>query len=368
MGLFSGISHELIDIIEWNDDSADTLLWRFPRWQDEIKMGARLVVRQSQAAVFVNEGKIADVFQPGTYTLQTQNIPVLTTLKGWKYGFNSPFKAEVYFVNTRQFTDQKWGTKNPIMLNDDKFGMIDLRAFGTYAFRVSDAKKFLEEVVGTNSRFSADDIGGQLRSLMVNKLTEEVAKSNLGIEKFSANLEEFSDFAKAKLDTLFGGFGLTLTMLVVENISLPPELEKEIYQYSRLNKIDMAKLTQMNMANSIEKAAENPGGLSGAGMGIGVGFGMGNMMSNTMGQAMNQMQQQPNAVPPPVPQAVQYFVAVGGKQTGPYNEQQLAQMVQAGTLQRETLVWKAGMAAWQQAGQVSEMTAIFGSTPPPIPS
>lgn len=213
MGLFSGISHELIDIIEWNDDSSDTLLWRFPRWQDEIKNGAKLVVRQSQAAVFVNEGQIADVFMPGTHTLETKNIPVLTTLRGWKYGFNSPFKVDVYFVNTRQYTDQKWGTKNPIMLNDEKFGMVDLRAFGTYSFKVSDPKKFVEELTGTNSQFTTEDIGGQIRSMMVSNLTNAVAKSNLGIEKFSANLEEFSTFAKEKLDPTVANFGLTLPTL-----------------------------------------------------------------------------------------------------------------------------------------------------------
>jgi membrane protease subunit (stomatin/prohibitin family) len=370
MGIFSGISHELIDIIEWKDDSSDVMLWRFPRWQDEIKNGAKLVVRQAQVAVFVNEGKIADVFVPGTYTLETQNIPILSTLKGWKYGFNSPFKAEVYFVNTKQYTDQKWGTKNPIMLNDEKFGMIDLRAFGTYAFKVSDAKKFLEEIVGTNAAFTTEDIDGQLRSMLVSKLTDAVAKSGLGIEKFSASLDDFSTFAKEKLDPSFTEYGLTLTKLLVENVSLPPELQKEIYQYSRLGKIDMSKLAQMNMANSIQTAAGNPGGLAGAGMGIGVGLGMGNMMGNMMGQSMNQMQQQQQASPPPppIPQAVQYFVAVDGKQSGPFNEQQLAQMVQGGSLTRETLIWKAGMAAWLAAGQVAEVASAFGAAPPPIPS
>ncbi len=367
MGIFSGISHELIDIIEWTDDSSDVLLWRFPRWQNEIKNGAKLVVRQAQVAVFVNEGKIADVFQSGTYTLTTENIPILTTLRGWKYGFNSPFKAEVYFVNTKQYTDQKWGTKNPIMLNDDKFGMVELRAFGTYAFRVSDAKKFMEEIVGTNSSFTTEDIEGQLRSLMVTNLTSAVAKSNLGVEKFSANLDEFSAFAKEKVDPTFTEYGLTLTKLLVENVSMPPELQKEIFQYSRLNKIDMSKLAQMNVANSIETAAANQGGLAGAGMGIGVGFGMGNMMANTMGQSMNQMQQQAAPTPPPIPQAVQYFAVVGGKQAGPFNEQQLAQMAQSGSLLRDTLVWKAGMASWLAAGQVPEMTNIFGATPPPVP-
>ncbi len=366
MSIFSGISHELIDIIEWNDDSTDTLVWRFPRWQDEIKMGAQLVVRQAQAAVFVNEGKIADVFQSGTYTLETKNIPVLTTLRGWKYGFNSPFKVDVYYVNTRQFTDQKWGTKNPIMLNDEKFGMVDIRAFGTYAFRVTDAKKFMEEIVGTNSQFNTEDIGGQLRSLMVTKLTEELAKSNFGVEKFSANVSEISDYCKEKLAPTLDGFGLTLTQFVLENVSMPPELEKEIYQYSRLNKIDMSKLTQMNAANSIQTAAENPG-IGGAGMGIGVGLGMGNLVVNSMGQAINQMQQSANN-PPPIPQTIQYFVAVAGKQTGPFNEQQLTDMVAAGTFMRESLVWKTGMSAWQQAGQVAELANVFASTPPPIPS
>ncbi len=366
MSLFSGISHQLIDIIEWNDDSTDTLVWRFPRFQDEIKNGAQLVVRQAQAAVFVNEGKIADVFQSGTYSLETKNIPVLTTLRGWKYGFNSPFKVDIYYVNTRQFTNQKWGTKNPIMLNDDKFGMVEIRAFGTYAFRVVDAKKFMEEIVGTNSYFTTEDIAGQLKSLMVTKLTEELAKSNLGVEKFSANVSEVSDFCKEKLTSVFDGFGLALTQFVLENVSMPPELQKEIFQYSRLNKIDMSKLTQMNAANSIQTAAENPG-IGGAGMGIGVGLGLGNMVANNLSQSMNQMQQNVNT-PPPVPQAVQYFVAAGGKQTGPFNEQQLTEMVAAGTLQRDTLVWKTGMAAWTQAGQVAEISGVFSSTPPPLPS
>ncbi len=366
MGLFSAISHQLIDIIEWKDDSTDTMVWRFPRFQDEIKMGAQLVVRQAQAAVFVNEGKIADVFQSGTYTLDTKNIPILTTLKGWKYGFNSPFKAEVYFVNTKQYTDQKWGTKNPIMLNDDKFGMVEIRAFGTYAFRVADAKKFIEEIVGTNSYFSTEDMAGQLKSLMVNKLTEELAKSNFGVEKFSANVGEVSDFCKEKLAPVLDTFGLSLTQFILENVSMPPELKNEIFQYSRLNKIDMSKLTQMNAANSIQTAAENPG-IGGAGMGIGVGLGMGNLVVNTMGQAINQMQQSANT-PPPVPQPLQYFVAVAGKQTGPFDEQQLSDMVKAGTVMRETLVWKTGMAAWTQAGQVTELSGIFSATPPPLPS
>jgi membrane protease subunit (stomatin/prohibitin family) len=257
------------------------------------------------------------------------------------------------------------------MLNDDKFGMVDIRAFGTYAFRVTDSKKFLEEIVGTNSEFSTEDIGGQLRSLMVTKITEELAKSNFGVEKFSANLGEISDYCKEKLTPTFDEYGLALTKFILENVSMPPELQKEIYQYSRLNKIDMSKLTQMNAANAIQTAAANPG-IAGAGMGMGVGLGMGNMMANTMAQSMNQQQQQQPqqsaGAPPPLPQAIQYFVAIGGKQSGPFDEQALAQMVQAGTLQRDSLVWKTGMPAWQQAGQVAEISGVFGATPPPLPA
>jgi membrane protease subunit (stomatin/prohibitin family) len=163
MGLFDKLKNEFIDIIEWQDSSADTIVWRFPRYQNEIKMGAKLTVRESQVAVFLNEGKIADVFQPGMYSLETQNMPLMSTLRGWKYGFNSPFKADIYFVSTRQFIDQKWGTKNPITLSDERFGMIELRAFGSFAFRVTDAGKFLKEVSGTDGDYTTEDVTGQLK-------------------------------------------------------------------------------------------------------------------------------------------------------------------------------------------------------------
>src|SRR3954469_20426237 len=162
MGIFDAIKHQLIDIIEWNDDTRDTMVWRFPRFQDEIKNGAKLIVRESQVAAFVSQGQLADVFQPGTYTLATQNMPVLSTIMGWKYGFDSPFKAEVYFVSTRTFTGYKWGTKNPIMLRDPEFGPIRLRPFGTFAIRVSDPGVFLKNVAGTNSRFTLDGVNDQL--------------------------------------------------------------------------------------------------------------------------------------------------------------------------------------------------------------
>ncbi|MBS1650911.1 MAG: SPFH domain-containing protein, partial [Bacteroidetes bacterium] len=192
MGLFDKIRNEFIDIIEWVDNTNDTIIWKFPRYQNEIKNGAKLTVRESQVAVFMNEGQIADVFQPGLHTLSTENMPILTTLRGWKYGFNSPFKVDIYFVNTKQFIDQKWGTKNPITLNDNRFGFIELRSFGTFAYRVTEAGKFIKEIAGTNERYTADEVAEQLRSIIVTKFTDAVGEGNIPIEKFAANLEELS--------------------------------------------------------------------------------------------------------------------------------------------------------------------------------
>src|ERR1700749_1979485 len=165
MGLFSKLMNEFVDIIEWVDDTTNTLIWKFPRYENEIKMGAKLTVRESQAAIFMNEGKIADMYGPGMYELSTQNMPILTTLKGWQYGFHSPFKADVYFVSMRQFTNQKWGTQNPVMLRDAEFGPVRLRAFGSYAFKVTDGGKFLKEIGGTNQEFTVEEINEQLRNL-----------------------------------------------------------------------------------------------------------------------------------------------------------------------------------------------------------
>lgn len=364
MGLFDKIRGEFVDIIEWQDDAHDTIVWRFPRYNNEIKMGARLTVRESQVAVFMNEGTIADVFTPGMYTLSTQNMPVLSTLRGWMHGFNSPFRADIYFVNTRQFTDQKWGTKNPITVDDARFGFIELRAFGTYAFRVAEAGLFIKHIAGTNQLFSTEDIAGQLRSLIVTKLTDAIGEGNLPVEKFAANMEEISTLGRQKLEVAFKDYGLEIGIFLVENVSMPEELKKEIFEYSRLNKIDIQKLAQMKAAKSIELAAGNPGGVAGAGVGMGVGFGMGNMMSSMFGQ---QMAGQNAATPPPLQQPISYFVAVGGKQAGPFTFEQLMEMGRGQSLTRESLVWKQGMQAWVAAGSVAELGQCFAAVPPPLP-
>lgn len=362
MGIFDKLKQEFIDIIEWTDNSTNTIVWKFPRYNNEIKMGAKLTVRESQQAVFLNEGTIADIFQPGMYTLQTQNMPILATLKGWKYGFESPFKADVFFVNTKQFIDQKWGTKNAIVVNDDRFGMVELRAFGTFAFKITDAGKFLKEIAGTNETYVTEEIIGQLKSLIVTKFSSAIGDGSITIDKFAANLEDLSKLCQEKLNTDFHEYGLEITKFLVENVSMPEDLKKEIFEYSRLNKLDMQKLSQFKAAQSIEIAAANEGGIAGIGAGIGVG----NMMANAFNPNPTQPQSSSAQTPPPLPGAVQYFVAVDGKQTGPYTTDQLPQLVQNGILLRNSQVWKAGMTNWGSADSVEELASLFVNTPPPL--
>ncbi|MEI7669672.1 MAG: SPFH domain-containing protein, partial [Pseudomonadota bacterium] len=269
MGLFDKLKGEFVDIIEWTDSSNDTMVWRFPRYQNEIKMGAKLTVRESQVAVFVNEGKMADVYQPGMYDLQTQNMPLMTTLKGWKFGFNSPFKAEVYFVNTKQFTNQKWGTKNPIMIRDAEFGPIRIRAFGNYAIRIMDAKLFLKEIAGTDNQFTTEEITDQLRNLVITRFTDAIAESKIPVLDMASNYDELSKFVGEKINPEFKEMGIEVTKLLIENISLPPEVEAALDKRSSMGIIgNLGAYAQFQAANSMEKAAENGNSIMGAGMGM----------------------------------------------------------------------------------------------------
>lgn len=367
MSIFDKLRNEFIDIIEWPNQDSETLMWKFPRYDDEIKMSTKLTVREAQQAVFINEGKIADVFSPGMYTLQTQNMPILSTLKGWKYGFNSPFKADVMFISTKQMIDQKWGTKNAITLSDQRFGMIELRAFGTYAFKVTDGGKFLQEIAGIENVYTAEEIGGQLKSIIATRFTNAAASGNIPVELFASNLETLSDAIQEKLNADFDAYGLKITKFLVENVSMPDDLKKEIFEYSRLNKIDMQKLAQFKTANSIETAAANEG-TAGLGAGLGAGIGIGNMMANTMTQATSALQQQANnnPAPPPLATSVQYFTGVAGKQAGPFEAAQIQQMIQSGEINRTTLMWKAGMSAWAAAETIDELQPLFNNMPPPL--
>ncbi len=368
MGLWRKIKGEFIDIVEWLDPTNDTIAWRFERYNNEIKNGAMLTVRESQIAVFVNEGQIADVFTPGMYALTTQNLPILSTLKGWKYGFNSPFKAEVYFINTKQFTDQKWGTKNAITLNDDRFGMFELRAFGTYAFRVSDGPRFIREILGTKDQFTTEEVNGQLRSMVVTRFTNAAGNTGMGAEKFAGKTTELSDEVMQIIKGEFDEYGIELTKFLIENVSMPEEIKKEIFELSRLDRINIQQLAQLKAAKAIEKSAENEGGGAGVGMGLGMGMGVGQMMGQQLGGLFNNPNQPAAAgaagtTPPPIPGKVAFFVAIDGKQHGPYDLDQLRQIKPS----RETLVWKEGMASWATAGSVPELASLFSATPPPLP-
>jgi membrane protease subunit (stomatin/prohibitin family) len=282
MGLFDFVRSQFIEVIEWTDDTLDTMVYRFPVQNKEIKMGAKLTVRESQAAIFVNEGTIADVFSAGLYELSTQNMPVITKLKSWKYGFNSPFKAEVYFVNTKQFSDQKWGTTNPIMMRDAEFGMLRLRAFGIYSFRVSDPAKFMKEVCATSQIYDTESITGQLKRSIISGITDLLGEANVPALDLVRYYDEFGEQAKVRLQPRFEAFGLQLISIYFENISLPEEVEKVLDKKTSMGVLgNMQQYAQYQAADSIKDAAQNPGNMfAGAGVGLGAGAVLGNMMAD----------------------------------------------------------------------------------------
>jgi membrane protease subunit (stomatin/prohibitin family) len=368
MGLWDKLKNQLIDVIEWLDDSSDTMVYRFYRPENEIMNGAKLIVRESQVAAFVNQGQLADVFVPGTYTLATANLPILSKLQGWKYGFESPFKAEVYFVSTRVFTDRKWGTKNPIMLRDAEFGPVRLRAFGTYGVKVKDAGTFLRQVVGTNSRFSVDEINDQLRDLVTTRFAEVLGASKIPALDLAGNYGQLASLICNKIAPDFDAFGVELVKLLVENISLPPEVEAAMDKRSSMGVIgNMQAYSQYQTANAIGDAAKNPGGIAGLGVGMGAGVAMGQQFAQSMNAAPPAPSASSTMAPPPIPGAISYFVAVDGHQQGPFDQAKLQDAIAQGKLTPATLVWTQGMAKWTPAGQVSELSGLLASVPPPLP-
>lgn len=288
------ITSQLIDVIEWTDDSQNTMAHRYDMNGKEIMMGAQLTVRESQAAIFVNEGQLADVFQPGRHELTTQNMPVMTALKAWKFGFNSPFKSDLYFVNTKQFMNRKWGTSNPVMMRDVEFGMLRIRAFGSFSFRVSNPTTFMKEVFGTSSLFTVDGVEGQMKSIVISGLSDAIAQSKIPALDLAANYTELSQYVKNELNPKAEALGLTLTDFVIENISLPEEVEKMIDKRTSMGVAgDLGKYTQFQAAEAMREAANNPSGGGFAGMGVGMGAGQ--MMGQMFGQSINQTQAQPQA-------------------------------------------------------------------------
>ncbi|MBR7110300.1 MAG: SPFH domain-containing protein [Clostridia bacterium] len=290
MGLFSRIKKQTLKVVEWTDNSTDVIVYKFPLSDRYALMkGSQLVVRESQEAIFVNEGKIADVFPAGRYELDTKNLPVLTKLLSWKYAFETPFTGDIYFVNTKQFTGLKWGTQNPVMMRDKDFGMIRLRGYGVYAFRVVEPETFMREVFGTMRSYSTLDIQDYLKKIIVSSLTDAIAESQIPALDLARSYDEIGEFTKKKLGEKFSEYGLRLTNLVVENLSLPEEVEKSMDTRTSMGVMGdkMGTFTQYQTAKAIGDAARNPSGGAGAGMGIGAGFGFGGMMAKTISDSMN---------------------------------------------------------------------------------
>jgi membrane protease subunit (stomatin/prohibitin family) len=375
MGLWDKLMGEFIDVIQWTDDSNDTLVYRFERQGNEIKFGAKLTVREGQVAVFVNEGQLADTFQPGMYELKTNNLPILSTLQAWKHGFESPFKAEVYFFSTRRFTDLKWGTQNPVMLRDPEFGPIRLRAFGSYAIRVKDAPTFLREIVGTDGRFTTDEITNQLRNMVVSRFANILGQSKIPALDLAGNYDQLGQFLLQRIAPEFEAVGLELTNLLVENISLPKEVEAALDKRSSMGIVgNLDQYTQFQAAEALRDAAANPGGGSEA-LNMGLGLAMAQRLSETLARPAQPAAPAPTPqpapaplAPPPLPVANPYFVAVNNQQAGPFPMDELQRQAQSGQLTRATLVWTQGMAKWTAAGDVAELTPLFANLPPPLPN
>ena len=298
MALMDFIKKQFIDVIQWTEDDGATMAWRFPMADLEIQNGASLTVRESQMAVFINEGQVADVFGPGMYKLTTQTLPVLTYLKNWDKLFESPFKSDVYFFSTRQKIDRKWGTPNPITVRDKDFGMVRLRAFGIYAFHLVDPKAFHTAISGTVERYTSEELEGQLRNTIVGHIADIFGESGVPFIDMAANQTEFANALKAKMEPMFAGYGLALDSLNVQNVSLPEELQAMLDKRIGVNMMGgMQGYTQFQTAEAIPLAAQNEGGLAGLGAGVGVGFGMGQQIAGAMAGALNPAQGAAAAAP-----------------------------------------------------------------------
>jgi membrane protease subunit (stomatin/prohibitin family) len=348
MGLRDRIFGEFIDIIEWTEPTQNEILaYRFPRYKNEIKNGAKLTVREGQVAAFVKEGQLADVKTPGMYTLDTHNMPILSTILGWKYGFESPFKCEVYFISTRQWTDQKWGTSNPVMLRDSEFGPVRLRAFGNYSFKVIDPATFLKELVATDPSFEAYEVTNQFRNAIVSRFVDVVGGAKIPILDLAGNYEKLGKLALDRIGPDLAKMGIALTAFYVENISLPPEVEQALDTRTKMSVTgDMNRYTQYKAAEALGTAAvgqQMAGAISTPG-------------SSTAGHA-----------PPPLPGNVKFHVALNGQPAGPFELPAIAQKIAEGAVSRSTLVWKPGMANWIAAESVPEVADLFAAAPPPLP-
>jgi membrane protease subunit (stomatin/prohibitin family) len=377
MGIIGKIRGELVDIIEWIDDSRSTLAWRFPRYNNEIKNGAELIVREGQQAVFVYRGQLADRFGPGHYQLTTENLPLLSTLQGWKHGFNSPFRSEVYFINTRPVTDLRWGTANPVTVRDPDFTMVQVRANGLCVVRVAEPDIFLREVIGTDSEVDVAEISELLRRVITLAFSDMIMETRLGVIDLQGRQVELSqklrDFVAERVDDEFGLSIDSITM----NISLPDEITtamtrgvaRGVEEGGFLNNIgDLNRYQQGKAADAMLAAAQNPGsGAMGDMMSAGMGVALGGQMAGQFAAGPRQADQTPPPGPPPLPGSVTFHIDNGGRPAGPFTVAQLQGAAAAGQFSGGTLVWTQGMPGWAQAATVPALAGLF-ATPPPLPT
>jgi membrane protease subunit (stomatin/prohibitin family) len=365
MGIIAKLKGELVDIIEWLDDSRSTLAWRFPRYENEIKNGAELIVREGQRAVFVYRGQLADQFGPGHYELVTENLPILSTLQGWSHGFRSPFRSEVYFINSRPVTDLRWGTPSPVTVRDPDFTMVQVRANGLCVLRIADPEIFLREVIGTDSSVSTEEIAELLRRVISQAFSDMVLETGLGVIDLQGRQTELAgrlkDYVQERVDD---EFGLRIDDIVM-TITLPEEVTQAmtrgvargVEQARYLDNVGpMDRLQQGAAAEAMVAAAHNEGG------------GAGNMMAAGTQQPQYHQQAAPQAGPPPLPAAQQFHVEINGQAAGPYTPDQLRPFVAGGQLTPATLVWANGMAGWAAAQAVPALAGLFAPAgPPPLP-
>lgn len=387
MGIIAKLKGELVDIIEWFDDTRSTLAWRFPRYENEIKNGAELIVREGQRAVFVYRGQIADTFGPGHYSLVTENLPILSTLQGWPHGFRSPFRSEVYFINTRPVTDLRWGTPSPVTVRDPDFTMVQVRANGLCVLRIDNAEIFLREVIGTDSAVTTEEISELLRRVITLAFSDMIMATGLGAIDLQGRQVELSDklrdFVQERVDDEFGLKVDSVTM----NITLPEEITQAmtrgvargVEQARYLDNVGpMDRLHQGAAAEAMVEAAKNPGGGAGTMMGAGMGMALGQQMGHMMaGQAYGQPGYgQPGypppphgGAPPPLPQQMTFHAEINGQAAGPFTVDQLRQYVGAGQLSPNSNVWAPGMPNWVAAHAVPALAQLFGPPPgpPPLP-
>jgi membrane protease subunit (stomatin/prohibitin family) len=366
MGILDFLTGEFIDVIHWTDDTRDTMVWRFEREGHEIKYGAKLTVREGQAAVMVHEGQLADVFAPGLYMLETNNMPIMTTLQYWDHGFESPFKSEIYYVNTTRFTDLKWGTKNPIICRDPEFGPVRIRAYGTYEVKVSDPAKFLQEIVGTDGEFTMDEISYQIRNIITTQFSAAIAGSGIPVLDMAANTIDLGKLLASKIAPALAEFGLEIPNLYIENISLPPKVEEAL---DKRTSMGLAGDLDQFMKYSAAEAMSNPDSAAGGSMAAGMGAGMGIAMAQQMNQGPwgQRPAPQQTMAPPPPPVEKVWHTANNGETQGPFSRAALGRMAADGTLTRKTHVWTAGQDGWKLAADVMELAQLFTVMPPPPP-